>query len=75
MEGKIHRTFEKHDMYVQKGWKNRSMKFEQQDMCVQTGGGSGVMVKINHNTLQMENSQKAEKDSDDETINLFLRRK
>ena len=25
-----------------------------------------VMVKINHNTLQVENSQKAEKDSDDE---------
>jgi len=24
------------------------------------------MVKINHNTLQVENSQKAEKDSDDE---------
>jgi len=30
------------------------------------------MVKINHNTLQVENSQKAERDSDDETIKLFL---
>jgi len=30
------------------------------------------MVKINHNTIQAENSQKTEKDSDDETIKLFF---
>jgi len=30
------------------------------------------MVKINHNTLQVENPPKAERDSDDETIKLFF---